>query len=201
MSAILIYSVYTLYDIAYQDVSFLVNEVFSLWAASPRRLGGLNYTTDNVGNVISISDNHNSPLTAILGLEETIDRWIIVSETECYSSFHLAGFLFMFVLFLSDSSFCAMIMFLSVCCFLTSNSVRYMNKFIKTNQNSYNICGRLCRAHQLFLKKGPAYVDGNCTYFCTLQAHAWLCQYVVMSLLRKMLMPYVEDKISRVHCD
>ncbi|KAF1896390.1 hypothetical protein Lal_00034088 [Lupinus albus] len=48
MSAILIYSVYALHDIAYQ-------EVFSLWAVSPRRLGGLNYTTDDVGNVLSIS--------------------------------------------------------------------------------------------------------------------------------------------------
>ncbi|CAL0303605.1 unnamed protein product [Lupinus luteus] len=48
MAAILIYSIYALHDIAYQ-------EVFSLWAVSPRRLGGLNYTTDDVGNVLSIS--------------------------------------------------------------------------------------------------------------------------------------------------
>ncbi|XP_019447126.1 PREDICTED: protein ZINC INDUCED FACILITATOR-LIKE 1-like [Lupinus angustifolius] len=48
MSAILIYSIYALQDIAFQ-------EVFSLWAVSPRRLGGLNFTTDDVGNVLSIS--------------------------------------------------------------------------------------------------------------------------------------------------
>ncbi|XP_045820225.1 protein ZINC INDUCED FACILITATOR 1-like isoform X2 [Trifolium pratense] len=29
--------------------------VFSLWAVSPRRLGGLNFTTDNVGDVLAIS--------------------------------------------------------------------------------------------------------------------------------------------------
>ncbi|KAE9592773.1 putative major facilitator superfamily [Lupinus albus] len=48
MSAIFVYSVYALQDIAFQ-------EVFSLWAVSPRRLGGLNFTTDDVGNVLSIS--------------------------------------------------------------------------------------------------------------------------------------------------
>ncbi|XP_019451622.1 PREDICTED: protein ZINC INDUCED FACILITATOR-LIKE 1-like [Lupinus angustifolius] len=48
MASILVYSVYSLQDIAYQ-------EVFSLWAVSPRRLGGLTYTTDDVGNVLSIS--------------------------------------------------------------------------------------------------------------------------------------------------
>ncbi|GAU16394.1 hypothetical protein TSUD_117430 [Trifolium subterraneum] len=29
--------------------------VFALWAVSPRRLGGLNFTTDNVGDVLAIS--------------------------------------------------------------------------------------------------------------------------------------------------
>ncbi|XP_019434754.1 PREDICTED: protein ZINC INDUCED FACILITATOR-LIKE 1-like isoform X4 [Lupinus angustifolius] len=48
MSAILAYSVFALHDVAYQ-------EVFSLWAVSPRRLGGLTFTTDDVGNVLSIS--------------------------------------------------------------------------------------------------------------------------------------------------
>ncbi|RDY13686.1 Protein ZINC INDUCED FACILITATOR-LIKE 1, partial [Mucuna pruriens] len=48
MSSIIVYCVFSLHDIAYQ-------EVFSLWAVSPRRLGGLNFTTDDVGNVLSIS--------------------------------------------------------------------------------------------------------------------------------------------------
>ncbi|KAE9592774.1 putative major facilitator superfamily [Lupinus albus] len=48
MSAVLVYSVFALHDVAYQ-------EVFSLWAVSPRRLGGLTFTTDDVGNVLSIS--------------------------------------------------------------------------------------------------------------------------------------------------
>ncbi|XP_054815016.1 protein ZINC INDUCED FACILITATOR 1-like isoform X2 [Prosopis cineraria] len=48
MSIIIIYCVFSLHDIAY-------TEVFSLWAVSPLNLGGLNYTTDNVGNVLSIS--------------------------------------------------------------------------------------------------------------------------------------------------
>ncbi|XP_028782397.1 protein ZINC INDUCED FACILITATOR 1-like [Neltuma alba] len=48
MSSIIIYCVFSLHDIAY-------TEVFSLWAVSPLKLGGLNYSTDDVGNVLSIS--------------------------------------------------------------------------------------------------------------------------------------------------
>ncbi|KAI9115249.1 hypothetical protein K1719_013568 [Acacia pycnantha] len=48
MSSIIAYCVFALYNIAYQ-------EVFSLWAVSPRKLGGLNFTTDDVGNVLSVS--------------------------------------------------------------------------------------------------------------------------------------------------
>ncbi|XP_061351064.1 protein ZINC INDUCED FACILITATOR-LIKE 1-like [Gastrolobium bilobum] len=48
MSSIIVYCVFALHDIAY-------SEVFSLWAVSPRRLGGLNFTTDDVGNVLAIS--------------------------------------------------------------------------------------------------------------------------------------------------
>ncbi|XP_054816244.1 protein ZINC INDUCED FACILITATOR-LIKE 1-like isoform X2 [Prosopis cineraria] len=48
MSSIIIYCVFSLHDIAY-------SEVFSLWAVSPLELGGLNFTTDDVGDVLSIS--------------------------------------------------------------------------------------------------------------------------------------------------
>ncbi|XP_024636011.1 protein ZINC INDUCED FACILITATOR 1 isoform X3 [Medicago truncatula] len=48
MSSIVVYCIFSLYDISYQ-------EVFSLWAVSPRRLGGLNFTTENVGDVLAIS--------------------------------------------------------------------------------------------------------------------------------------------------
>ncbi|XP_019447333.1 PREDICTED: protein ZINC INDUCED FACILITATOR 1-like [Lupinus angustifolius] len=48
MSAILVYSLNTLQDNAY-------HEVFSLWVVSPPRLGGLNFTTNNAGNVLSIA--------------------------------------------------------------------------------------------------------------------------------------------------
>ncbi|WJX36543.1 hypothetical protein P8452_24408 [Trifolium repens] len=48
MSSIVVYCIFSLHDIAYQ-------EIFSLWAVSPRRLGGLNFSTDNVGDVLAIS--------------------------------------------------------------------------------------------------------------------------------------------------
>ncbi|XP_027342674.1 protein ZINC INDUCED FACILITATOR-LIKE 1-like [Abrus precatorius] len=48
MSSIIIFCIFSLHDITYQ-------EVFSLWAVSPRRLGGLDFTTDDVGNVLAIS--------------------------------------------------------------------------------------------------------------------------------------------------
>ncbi|XP_047161107.1 protein ZINC INDUCED FACILITATOR-LIKE 1-like isoform X1 [Vigna umbellata] len=48
MSSIIPYCIFSLVEVAYL-------EVFSLWAVSPQRLGGLNFTTDDVGNVLSIS--------------------------------------------------------------------------------------------------------------------------------------------------
>ncbi|CAM8931192.1 unnamed protein product [Rhodiola kirilowii] len=48
MSAILVYCVFTLHDTAY-------SEIFSLWATSPRALGGLSLSTSNVGVVLSIT--------------------------------------------------------------------------------------------------------------------------------------------------
>ncbi|PNX93909.1 protein zinc induced facilitator-like 1-like, partial [Trifolium pratense] len=48
MSSIIAYCVFSLHDIAYQ-------EVFSLWCVSPPSLGGLNFSTDDVGNVLAIS--------------------------------------------------------------------------------------------------------------------------------------------------
>ncbi|XP_019420129.1 PREDICTED: protein ZINC INDUCED FACILITATOR-LIKE 1-like [Lupinus angustifolius] len=48
MSSIIVYCIISLHDIAYQ-------EVFSLWAVSPRRLGGLNFTTDIVGDVLAVT--------------------------------------------------------------------------------------------------------------------------------------------------
>ncbi|EPS59156.1 hypothetical protein M569_15654, partial [Genlisea aurea] len=48
MSSILIYCVFSLHDMAY-------TEIFSLWAESPRRLGGLDYKTNDVGMVLAIS--------------------------------------------------------------------------------------------------------------------------------------------------
>ncbi|XP_027340495.1 protein ZINC INDUCED FACILITATOR-LIKE 1-like [Abrus precatorius] len=48
MSSIIVYCVFSLHDVAY-------SEVFSLWAVSPRRLDGLNFTTNDVGNILSVS--------------------------------------------------------------------------------------------------------------------------------------------------
>ncbi|XP_059653726.1 protein ZINC INDUCED FACILITATOR-LIKE 1-like isoform X3 [Cornus florida] len=48
MSSIIVYCVFSLHDMAY-------TEIFSLWAVSPRKYGGLSYTTENVGEVLSIS--------------------------------------------------------------------------------------------------------------------------------------------------
>ncbi|KAI3669019.1 hypothetical protein L6452_40238 [Arctium lappa] len=48
MSSIIVYCVFSLHDMAY-------SEIFSLWAVSPRSLGGLSYTTQEVGTVLSIA--------------------------------------------------------------------------------------------------------------------------------------------------
>ncbi|KAG6423162.1 hypothetical protein SASPL_113550 [Salvia splendens] len=48
MSSIVAYCTFSLHDMAY-------SEIFSLWAESPQRLGGLGYSTEDVGTVLSIS--------------------------------------------------------------------------------------------------------------------------------------------------
>ncbi|XP_063940830.1 protein ZINC INDUCED FACILITATOR-LIKE 1 isoform X3 [Daucus carota subsp. sativus] len=48
MSSIIVYCVFSLHDMAYA-------EIFSLWAVSPRRLGGLSFSTEDVGEVLVIS--------------------------------------------------------------------------------------------------------------------------------------------------
>ncbi|KAK9912332.1 hypothetical protein M0R45_036200 [Rubus argutus] len=48
MSSIIVYCFFSLHDMAY-------TEMFSLWAESPRKLGGLSYSTKDVGVVLAIS--------------------------------------------------------------------------------------------------------------------------------------------------
>ncbi|XP_052191960.1 protein ZINC INDUCED FACILITATOR-LIKE 1-like [Diospyros lotus] len=48
MSSIIVYCVFSLHDMAY-------TEIFSLWAESPRKNGGLSYSTDDVGTVLSVT--------------------------------------------------------------------------------------------------------------------------------------------------
>ncbi|KAI5670677.1 hypothetical protein M9H77_11041 [Catharanthus roseus] len=48
MSSIIVYCIFSLHDMAY-------SEIFSLWAVSPRKFGGLSFSTQDVGVVLSIS--------------------------------------------------------------------------------------------------------------------------------------------------
>ncbi|XP_062087139.1 uncharacterized protein LOC133793925 [Humulus lupulus] len=49
MSTIIAYCVFCLHDMAY-------SEIFSLWAVSPKKFGGLSYSTEQIGEVLAISD-------------------------------------------------------------------------------------------------------------------------------------------------
>ncbi|KAM0940989.1 putative MFS transporter superfamily [Dioscorea sansibarensis] len=48
MASIIIFCVFSLYDMAF-------SEIFPLWAESNRKLGGLGYSSQNVGQVLTIS--------------------------------------------------------------------------------------------------------------------------------------------------
>ncbi|KAL5720447.1 hypothetical protein ACHQM5_013115 [Ranunculus cassubicifolius] len=48
MSSIIVYCIFSLHDMAYA-------EIFSLWAVSPKRFGGLSFSTDKIGVVLSIT--------------------------------------------------------------------------------------------------------------------------------------------------
>ncbi|CAN1804381.1 Protein ZINC INDUCED FACILITATOR-LIKE 1 [Linum perenne] len=67
MSSIIVYCVFSLHDMAYSEMSSILvycifslhdmayTEIFSLWAVSPRKLGGLEYSTENVGEVLAVT--------------------------------------------------------------------------------------------------------------------------------------------------
>lgn len=48
MSSIIVYCIFSLHDMAY-------SEIFSLWAVSPRRFGGLSFSTQEVGEVLAVT--------------------------------------------------------------------------------------------------------------------------------------------------
>lgn len=48
MSSIIVYCIFSLHDMAY-------SEIFSLWAVSSRKYGGLGYSTEDVGEVLAVS--------------------------------------------------------------------------------------------------------------------------------------------------
>ncbi|XP_021625756.1 protein ZINC INDUCED FACILITATOR-LIKE 1 isoform X2 [Manihot esculenta] len=48
MSSIIVYCIFSLHDMAY-------TEIFSLWAVSPRKFGGLSFSTEDVGVVLAVS--------------------------------------------------------------------------------------------------------------------------------------------------
>nr|XP_007133368.1 hypothetical protein PHAVU_011G173400g [Phaseolus vulgaris]ESW05362.1 hypothetical protein PHAVU_011G173400g [Phaseolus vulgaris] len=86
MSSIIAYCIFSLHDITYL-------EVFSLWAVSPQRFGGLNFTTDNVGNVLSISDFIHTyfaklPLHTIVVRRSTIHSVKYLFNSKEYFFYH-----------------------------------------------------------------------------------------------------------------
>ncbi|KAK4485602.1 hypothetical protein RD792_008245 [Penstemon davidsonii] len=72
MSAIMVYCVFQLHDMAY-------SEVFSLWAVSPRKIGGLSYTTSDVGEVLSITGTHPNVLSFDARKQFLIDLYLMNS--------------------------------------------------------------------------------------------------------------------------
>ncbi|XP_052109108.1 protein ZINC INDUCED FACILITATOR-LIKE 1 isoform X4 [Arachis duranensis] len=79
MSSIIAYCVFSLHDIAYQ-------EVFSLWAVAPPKLGGLNFTTDVVGDVLAVSDFIHSTFAKFLLHDNVIRHNTILSDMWCFNS-------------------------------------------------------------------------------------------------------------------
>ncbi|GKB71903.1 zinc finger, CCHC-type containing protein [Tanacetum coccineum] len=78
MSSIIVYCIFSLHDMAY-------TEIFSLWAVSPTSLGGLNYSTENVGTILSITG------------ENVVSIPILTTSSYLYISL-LSGFILSFTL-------------------------------------------------------------------------------------------------------
>ncbi|KAL9388278.1 hypothetical protein Peur_016883 [Populus x canadensis] len=69
MSSSIVYCVFSLHDMAY-------SEIFSLWAESLRKLGGLGYTTGDDGEVLEIT---GLGLSVVISLASTIKSFLSVS--------------------------------------------------------------------------------------------------------------------------
>ncbi|KAJ6428662.1 hypothetical protein OIU84_020352 [Salix udensis] len=74
MSSIIVYCIFSLHDMAY-------TEIFSLWAESSRKLGGLNYTTEDVGEVLAISGFRPSCLSTFAVSIRGEDSWTSTSSS------------------------------------------------------------------------------------------------------------------------
>ncbi|KAJ6989101.1 protein ZINC INDUCED FACILITATOR-LIKE 1-like [Populus alba x Populus x berolinensis] len=101
MSSIIVYCIFSLHDMAY-------TEIFSLWAESSRKLGGLGYTTEDVGEVLAISGF--SLLVFQLSLYPYMERIlgpIPVARISAASTKHPLASMYVscFHLFLCDSFF------------------------------------------------------------------------------------------------
>ncbi|XP_024018074.1 protein ZINC INDUCED FACILITATOR-LIKE 1 [Morus notabilis] len=90
MSSIIVYCVFALQDMAYI-------EIFSLWAVSPCKFGGLNYTTDTVGEVLAISGFSLVTFQLFLYpfLEKTFGAILVCRITGVLNILLLAGYPFL----------------------------------------------------------------------------------------------------------
>ncbi|XP_048225819.1 protein ZINC INDUCED FACILITATOR-LIKE 1 isoform X6 [Ricinus communis] len=82
MSSIIVYCIFQLHDMAY-------TEIFSLWAVSPRKNGGLSYSTADVGEVLAIS-GHDCTTVVQLSFYSIADGrqphaigWLCICTEEC----------------------------------------------------------------------------------------------------------------------
>ncbi|KAI9387947.1 hypothetical protein POPTR_010G248401v4 [Populus trichocarpa] len=73
MSSSIVYCVFSLHDMAY-------SEIFSLWAESLRKLGGLGYTTGDDGEVLEIT---GLGLSVVISLASTTRSFLSVSIATC----------------------------------------------------------------------------------------------------------------------
>uniref|UniRef100_A0A6N2L8N6 Major facilitator superfamily (MFS) profile domain-containing protein n=1 Tax=Salix viminalis TaxID=40686 RepID=A0A6N2L8N6_SALVM len=75
MSVIIVYCVFSLQEIAYA-------EMFSLWAVSDKKYGGLSFSSQDVGEVLAISGEHTHVLSFMLLIELYLSTLGLQPKTE-----------------------------------------------------------------------------------------------------------------------
>ncbi|TYH36979.1 hypothetical protein ES332_D12G009400v1, partial [Gossypium tomentosum] len=102
MSTIILYCVFSLQEMAYSETLDMSLQIFSLWAVSDKKYGGLSFSSQDVGEVLAISGFGLLLFQLLLypPVERRLGPLMVTRLSAVNSYFHITVFLYFFSLVL-----------------------------------------------------------------------------------------------------